>query len=121
MFWLLWPALKAILCFVLLIFTYACFTHISVLIKAKFYTDQGIVKVDGFNTFFIGNGIKVLKFKKLRDERANTDLKPTKGILSWMLDQHDPSGKGYDAAKNPIMAANLGGMLMLLVQDPTVI
>ena len=86
MFWLLWLALKALLCFLFLIFTYACFTHINVMRKVKFYTDQGIAKLDGFNTFFIGNGAKVIKFKKIRDERANTNLKPTKSLLSWLLD-----------------------------------
>ena len=84
--WLLWLALKVFLCFIGLIFTYATISHIRVMIQAKFYTDQGIPKVDGFNTFFIGNGLKVLKFKKLRDELKGTNKKPTKSILSWILD-----------------------------------
>ena len=40
-----------------------------------------------------------------------------------MLDQHDPSKavNSYDCAKNPVMMANLGGQLLLFVQDPSII
>ena len=66
MFGFVWLLVKILLSFILLCILYVCFKHFRVLKQARYYTEQGIVKLRGFDTFFIGNVVQILEFKKLR-------------------------------------------------------
>ena len=48
---------------------------------------------------------------------------PLANPISWMLDQHDPSGAqgSYDPGKIPNILFNLNGKVTLMVSDPEVV
>ena len=123
MLWILWLFAKTILSLIVLIISYACFRHFKAMRLAKFYTEQGITKCRGFDTFFIGNAGFGQKFENLRKKHIEEGLKPTKPALSYILDQHDPSGArdSFDCVKHPVMLVNLGSTPMLFIQEPSIV
>lgn len=82
--------------------------------RAKFYENQGVHLLDGYDNFFLGNIKQLIQFDKLRGVTAEKGLKPLKPSLLWLLDQGaheilDSKGLNYDAGKTPNVLFNTGG------------
>jgi hypothetical protein len=94
--------------------------------RAKFYENQGMHLLKGYDNFFIGNIKQLIQFDKLKNECEEKGLKPLAPSLLWLLDQgapeiKDATGLKYDAGKTPNVLFNTAGSLTLMIGDPAIV
>jgi len=124
--WIVLWALKIALFLFLLMIGMVCLKHFKVMRRAKFYGDQGVHLIDGYDNFFVGNVKQMIQYDQQKDDATEKGLKPLKPPLVWLLDQaapetKDSTGLNLDMGKTPNLLFNLGGSLTLMIGDAAIV
>ena len=59
--------LKILLILILVLLFFAAYLHFKAVARVNFYAKQGIRSLEGYDSFFVGNGKGVKKYQLLRN------------------------------------------------------